>query len=101
MIIKKKKFREEHGDVRTSYNNFGIVHQALGQYNEVKKRNTTRHFWSGKKYSGRSFVMPQQVMTTWEEVIKLLESTMKRKNAKKRHLSLGKRYSGKSMMILH
>ena len=37
LIIWKRIFREEHGNVATSYNNLGNVHQALGQYNEAKE----------------------------------------------------------------
>ena len=33
----KKIFREEHGDVTASRNNFAIVYHALGQYNEAKE----------------------------------------------------------------
>ena len=33
----KKIFREEHGDVTASRNNFAVVYHALGQYNEAKE----------------------------------------------------------------
>ena len=83
----KKIFREEHGDVTASRNNFAIVYHALGQYNEAGMSSTTRHLSSRKRYSVRNIVMPLQVITNWEAFMKLLDSTMKRKNAKKRHSS--------------
>ena len=57
----KKIFREEHGDVTASRNNFAIVYHAFGQYNEAGKSTTTRHLSSRKRYSVRSIVTPQQV----------------------------------------
>jgi len=86
LIISKKDFGEEHANVATSYNNLGSVYQHPGEYNEAKeyheKALITRKL---ERFSARNILMSQQVITTWEVFIALLDSTLKHKNTSRRH----------------
>ena len=66
-----------------------------------KKGPTKTHWSSWKIYLVRCTVMWQEVITTYELLIKLLDSTIKQKNTTKRHWSPRKRFLECSMETSH
>ena len=61
------------------YNNLGTFVKLL-ESTTKRKNNKKRRWSSGKRYSGRSLAMSQQVITTWGFCNKLLDNAMKQKN---------------------
>ena len=78
LMMRKKIFGEVHGDVATSYNNLWNVHQALGQYIEAKEYSENSLFIM-KWFLESSIVMSQDIITSWEVFMKLLERIIKEK----------------------
>ena len=83
--MKKKIFLEEHRHVARSYSKLRNVFQDPGQCNEAKEYGEKALIIKKKRYSGRSMVMSQEVITTWETFIKILDSTIKQKGFSSKH----------------